>query len=100
MLKIMKAFEFGQNDADERKPWVAMVTSGALFFTGTTHSLSCMRRAAHLKRCVRSGALPTLVPFACTDEQRAALIACGVLCAAALFFGERQAPTVPSLLAC
>ncbi len=53
MLKIMKAFEFGQNEAvrpgpgpgpapvpsdplaqDERKPWVAMVTSGALFFAG------------------------------------------------------------------
>lgn len=64
LLKFMQAFEFGYTEQDERRPWVAMLTSGGLFLTGS---------------------LPSVVPFACTANVAHALWAAVVLCAAAMF---------------
>lgn len=64
LLKFMMAFEFGYTEQDERNPLIAMLMSGALFVTG---------------------ALPSVVPFACTSNLNIAVWVAGGLCAFALF---------------
>ncbi len=39
LLKIMKAFEFGVNEQDQRSPWTAMLMSGGLFMAGSLTSV-------------------------------------------------------------
>jgi len=65
LMKIMMAFEFGLNEADDRSPITAMLMSGGLFI---------------------SGALPAFVPFFFTSNVNDALIASAVLSAFAMFF--------------
>lgn len=64
LLKIMKAFEFGQNDADQRHPAIAMLMSGGLFF---------------------AGAFPTFIPFAFTSDVTIGLIVSTILSLIAMF---------------
>lgn len=64
LLKIMKAFEFGQNDQDARHPAIAMLMSGGLFI---------------------GGALPSFIAFAFTDDTTTGLVVSAVLCSIAMF---------------
>jgi len=64
MMNIMKAFEFGQNEQDQRSPWVAMLFSGLLFIIAS---------------------LPAWLPFCFTTTISSALIASIVLTAVAMF---------------
>ena len=64
LLNFMLTFEFGVTEIDERSPLVAMLISGVLFTTG---------------------ALPSVLPFACTTDVTLATIVAGFLCALACF---------------
>lgn len=65
MMKMMMAFEFGQNENDQRSPWVAMFFSGFLFILAS---------------------LPTWLPFCFTNNVTDALIASLCLASATMFF--------------
>lgn len=64
LLKFMLSMEFGFTEEDERSPLMAMLFSGCLFIVG---------------------AVPSVLPFCCTENVTAATIAAGVLCAVACF---------------
>jgi VIT1/CCC1 family predicted Fe2+/Mn2+ transporter len=65
MLKVMMAFEFGQNENDQRNPWKAMFFAGVLFILAS---------------------LPTWLPFCFTNNVTNALIASICLSSATMFF--------------
>lgn len=58
MLGVMAGLEFGVVDTERRSPWLAAATSGILFL---------------------AGALPSVLPFALTDETSTALLAAAIL---------------------
>ena len=64
LLNFMIMFEFGQTEDDKRNPLVAMAFSGVLFTTG---------------------ALPSIIPFACTSNVETATIVAAVLCMLSCF---------------
>lgn len=64
MMGVMGALEFGVVDAERRSPWLAALTSGVLFLLG---------------------ALPSVVPFAFTDDTRTGLMVAGILAGIGLF---------------
>ena len=64
LLNSMKVMEFGMVDSEERSPYAAMWASGLLFL---------------------AGAMPSVIPFALTDNPQTGLVIAGVLAAVGLF---------------
>lgn len=64
MMGVMAAVEFGVVETERRSPWLAALTSGGLFLLG---------------------ALPSVVPFAFTDDTGTGLLIAGFLAGIGLF---------------
>jgi VIT1/CCC1 family predicted Fe2+/Mn2+ transporter len=64
MMQVMAALEFAVVDTERRSPWLAALTSGALFLLG---------------------ALPSVIPFTVTDDPGTGLLAAGILVGIGLF---------------